>query len=58
MNEPKESGYYWVRFRDGELSELTYIRLPYQLGVLRREVLPGEQPRQIPTPIEHASGEK
>lgn len=38
--------------------KLSYVRLPYQLGLLRREVLPTERPQQIPTPTKHAPGEK
>jgi len=38
--------------------KLNYVRLPYQLGVLHREVLPGEKPQPIPTPTKHVAGEK
>ena len=38
--------------------KLSYGRLPYQLGLLRREVLPVKRPQQIPTPAKHAPGEK
>jgi hypothetical protein len=38
--------------------KLNYIRLPYQLGILHREILPGERPKQVSTPTKNASGEK
>lgn len=39
--------------------KLDYIRLPYQLGLLRRDIVPGERTQQIETPpTKRASEEK
>ena len=55
--DPAKLGLLYQGLRPGWDPKQSYVRLPYQLGLLRREVLPGERPQQIPTPTKHASEE-
>jgi len=52
--DPANLNLLYQGLRPGWDPKLNYIQLPYQLGVLHREV-PGQQ---IPTPTKHATGEK